>query len=388
MLGTLTLRNLRLRPEAPAILFEGRTITHRAFAERAFRLAAALRRRGVARGDRVAILAENCPEYLESYAAGELGGWASVTVNYRLAAPEIDTILSDSEPRAIIVGTEFLDRLSPEASSRLEHVLVIGDASSDVSYEAALAAEQPEPPPTAPEPDDCAYLIYTSGTTGRPKGVMLSHRGMMEAARITALEKVAQPVDRFALSMPLYHIGGRLTSLSYALHGCTMVLHRNFRPQEFFESLRANHVTATLLAPTMLGDLLETTPADPGVAARAGQAVLFGGADAGSPVAPRHGGVRADLHAVLRDDRIRRPGMRIARPSARARWTRACRAAAALRRPAHDRLRRTGRRSGQRPLPGGRVRRDRHPEPLGHDGLLAEPTGHGGDHPPGLAPHR
>ena len=262
MLGTLTLRNLRLRPEAPAILFEGRTITHRAFAERAFRLTAALRRRGVARGDRVAILAENCPEYLESYAAGELGGWASVTVNYRLAAPEIDTILSDSEPKAIIVGAEFLDRLSPEASSRLEHVLVIGDASSDVSYEAALAAEQPEPPPAAPEPDDCAYLIYTSGTTGRPKGVMLSHRGMMEAARITALEKLTQPVDRFALSMPLYHIGGRLTSLSYALQGCTMVLHRNFRPQEFFESLRKNHVTATLLAPTMLGDLLETTPAD------------------------------------------------------------------------------------------------------------------------------
>ena len=342
MLGTLTLRNSRLRPEAPAILFEGRTITHRAFAERAFRLAAALRRRGVTRGDRVAILAQNCPEYLESYAAGELGGWTSVTVNYRLAAPEIDTILSDSAPKAIIVGAEFLDRLSPEASGRLDHVLVIGDASSDVSYEAALTAEPPEPPPAAPEPDDCAYLIYTSGTTGRPKGVMLSHRGMMEAARITALEKLTQPVDRFALAMPLYHIGGRLTSLSYALHGCTMVLHRNFRPQEFFESLRANHVTATLLAPTMLGDLLETTPADR--ESLPALAKLFYSA-APMPEAllrRRHEGVRADLHAVLRHDRIRRPGNRPARPSAHSRRPRACRAAAALRGPAHDRLRRAG----------------------------------------------
>ena len=85
MLGSLTLRNSRLRPDAAAILFEGRTITHRVFAERALRLAAALRRRGVARGDRVAILAQNCPEYLEAYAAGELGGWTSMTVNYRLA---------------------------------------------------------------------------------------------------------------------------------------------------------------------------------------------------------------------------------------------------------------------------------------------------------------
>ena len=262
MLGTLTLRNRRLRPEAPAILFEGRTVTHRAFAERAFRLTAALRRRGVARGDRVAILAQNCPEYLESYAAGELGGWISVTVNYRLAAPEIDVILSDSEPKAIIVGAELLDRLSREASARLEHVLVIGAASSDVSYEVALTAEQPEPPPDGPEPDDCAYLIYTSGTTGRPKGVMLSHRGMMGAARLTALESLVRPTDRLALTMPLYHIGGRLTSLAYGLHGCTMVLHQNFRPQAFFESLQANRVTTTLLAPTMLGDLLDATPAD------------------------------------------------------------------------------------------------------------------------------
>ncbi len=261
MLGTLTLRNRRLTPEAPAILFEGRTLTHRALAERAFRLAAALRRRGVARGDRVAILAQNCPEYLESYAAGELAGWTSVTVNYRLAAPEIDVILADSEPKAIIVAAGFLDRLSLSASRRLDHVLVIGDVSSDVAYEAALVAEEPEPPPAAPEPDDCAYLIYTSGTTGRPKGVMLSHRGMMEAARLTALESLVRPADRLALTMPLYHIGGRLTSLSYGLHGCPIVLHRNFRPPAFFESLQANNVTATLLAPTMLGDLLDTTPA-------------------------------------------------------------------------------------------------------------------------------
>jgi len=264
MLGTLTLRNSRLRPDAPAILFEGRTITHRVFAERALRLAAALRRRGVARGDRVAILAQNCPEYLEAYAAGELGGWTSVTVNYRLAPPEIDVILADSEPKAMIVGVESLDRLSPAASARLDHVLVIGDASSDVAYDAALAAEEPEPPRAGPEPDDCAYLIYTSGTTGKPKGVMLSHLGMTEAARLTALESLVRPDDRVALTMPLYHIGGRLTSLAYALHGCTIVLHRNYRPRAFFESLRFNDVTATLLAPTMLGDLLETTPAGRG----------------------------------------------------------------------------------------------------------------------------
>ena len=66
---------------------------HRELAERSFRLANALRRLGVKRGHRVAVLAQNCPEYMEIYAAGELGGWTTVTINYRLAAPEISYIL-------------------------------------------------------------------------------------------------------------------------------------------------------------------------------------------------------------------------------------------------------------------------------------------------------
>lgn len=88
-LGSLTLRNCRFRAAQPAIIFEERTITHGAFAERALRLANALIRLGVRRGDRVAILAQNCPEYMETYAAGELAGWTTVTINYRLAGPEI-----------------------------------------------------------------------------------------------------------------------------------------------------------------------------------------------------------------------------------------------------------------------------------------------------------
>src|SRR5258707_3638599 len=108
MRGDLTRRTLRLRADAPAIIFEGRTITHRTFCERAFRLAQALMRRGIARGDRVAVLAQNCPEYMEAYAAAELGGWATVTVNYRLAGPEIAYILADSAPAALIVEKDLL----------------------------------------------------------------------------------------------------------------------------------------------------------------------------------------------------------------------------------------------------------------------------------------
>ncbi|MCC6889212.1 MAG: AMP-binding protein [Hyphomicrobiales bacterium] len=257
MLGDLTRRNLRLRADAPAIVFEGRTIAHRAFAERAFRLSQALRRRGIGRGDRVAVLAQNRPEYMEAYAAGELGGWATVTINYRLTAPEIAYILGDSAPAALIVERELVPKIAEAVLRSLKHVLVLDDEHADTGYEAALAAAAPDDPRVAIAASDTAFLIYTSGTTGRPKGVMLSHGGQTQSARISAIEAQVAPTDRFALTMPLYHIGARNLWLKHSLFGCPIVLHRAFRPQEFIESMRANAVSGTLLAPTMLSDLIE-----------------------------------------------------------------------------------------------------------------------------------
>jgi acyl-CoA synthetase (AMP-forming)/AMP-acid ligase II len=257
MLGNITLRNWKLRGDAPGLIFEDRTFTHRDFAERACRLARALLRIGVRRGDRVAVLAQNCPEYMEAYAAGELGGWITVTINYRLAAPEIAYILDDSRPRVLIAEADLVSRLAPASLARIEHVLAFGGKSPDLDYETALAAEEPLPPEVVVSPDDIAFLIYTSGTTGRPKGVMLSHRGQYWAAQVTGLEMGVRPVDRVAVSMPLYHIGAKNTCLTRQLQGCTIVLHRAFRPDAFFESLTRHQVTETLLAPTMLNDFLD-----------------------------------------------------------------------------------------------------------------------------------
>ncbi|MDH3239674.1 MAG: long-chain-fatty-acid--CoA ligase [Alphaproteobacteria bacterium] len=263
MLGRLVIRNWKLRADHPAVLFEGRTITHGALAERSFRLANALLGRGVRRGDQVAILAQNCPEYMEVFAAGELGGWATVTVNYRLAAPEVDYVLEDSQPKVLVLDPQFAGSVSPRARARLEQVLILGGDEGDEGYERLLASGEPLPPAVEPQPEDCAYVVYTSGTTGRPKGVMLSHRGELQAAQINALVSSIDPRDRCAVTMPLYHIGGKITLLSHSLHGCPIILHRAFRPEAFFESLRSLAVTKTLLAPTMLKDLMDACPCNP-----------------------------------------------------------------------------------------------------------------------------
>jgi len=260
MLGNLVLRNAHLRRDEPAIVFEGRTISHGQFAGRSFQLARALQRLGLGVGDRVAILAQNCPEYLEVYAAGELGGWAIVTINYRLAEPEVSYILGDSKPRVVICEAALLNRLSEAARNTLEHVVTFGGDGPDIDYEPALAAEDPTPPSTDFPPETIAYLIYTSGTTGRPKGVMLTHRGQLWSAHVSAIDMGVRPVDRVAVAMPLYHIGAKNTCLTRSLHGCTVVLHRAFRVEPFFKSMRDYGVTETLLAPTMLSDLLDVYP--------------------------------------------------------------------------------------------------------------------------------
>src|SRR5262245_64068540 len=162
MLGDLTRRNLRLRAEATAIMFEGRSFTHSKVAERAFRLVRALSALGVGPGDRVAVLAQNCPEYMEAYAAAELGGWATVTVNYRLAAPEISFILTDSSPRVLIAESDLLPKVEAGAHGALQHILTIGPGGS---YEDALARAAPDDMRRPVGPDATAFLIYTSGTT-------------------------------------------------------------------------------------------------------------------------------------------------------------------------------------------------------------------------------
>jgi acyl-CoA synthetase (AMP-forming)/AMP-acid ligase II len=260
MLGHLIIRNFKLRRDDPAIIFEGRTISHGEFAARSFQLARALQRLGLQIGDRVAILAQNCPEYLEVYAAGELGGWTTVTINYRLAEPEVAYILADSRPKVVVCEASLLDRLGETARHAVDHIITFGGAGPDIDYEAALAAEEPVAPVAEFAPETIAYLIYTSGTTGRPKGVMLSHRGQLWSAYVSAIDMGVRPTDRVAVAMPLYHIGAKNTCLTRSVHGCAIVLHRAFRVEPFFKSMQDYHVTETLLAPTMLNDLLDAYP--------------------------------------------------------------------------------------------------------------------------------
>ena len=192
------------RPEAAAIEFGGVARTWAELGDRVQRAAAALRAAGIGPGDRIAVLDLNHPSCLELTLACAQIGAANAVVNFRLAPPEIVYVVHDSTARILLVGPEFASGVEQvrEKLSDVERVVRVGGEADE--YEAWLAANDPDDRRHDGSPDDCFVQLYTSGTTGFPKGVMLTHRGLLTHAANVAAETDIGPDDVFQVAMPLF----------------------------------------------------------------------------------------------------------------------------------------------------------------------------------------
>ena len=266
ILGLIAERNARLWPDEPALIYEGRTLSHRDFANLVRRSAHALRSLGLQRQDRVAILSKNSPEYLALYVAAGLVGFVAVGINYRLSAAEQADILRDCEPQFFLFEDEYAERAGELRSALQPEVpmFCMGTPPAGLtSWSALLAAAPATLPDRLGEPGDTLLMIYTSGTTGKPKGVLLSNEGMVETAREYALAQGAQPADRMLIIMPFYHIGGTSQLLTYMIVGAPVVLHRVFEAERILDSIQQHQVTAAHFAPTMIQLMLDVQEREP-----------------------------------------------------------------------------------------------------------------------------
>lgn len=218
-----------MRPDKVALRFEGASTTWSQLSRRSLQLAAGLADGGVGHEDRVAILTLNHPWFVETvFGANSLGAMA-VPLSFRLAPPELDYILQDCEPAAVVVDASLLPllRAAPSAAS-IRTVVVIGEdaAVGDwLAYEDVIAGHEPIDLPDVSE-ESSALIMYTSGTTGRPKGVMLSHRNMQVQAMtcIRAME-MFDDSDVGFLTAPFFHIAGLGSIVANILVGGTVVIH-------------------------------------------------------------------------------------------------------------------------------------------------------------------
>lgn len=265
-LGDVLRNNAYKFPNEMAFKHKGRSVTFAAHLARGNRLASALWKRGIRRQDRVSILSQNSMEFMEAFAACELAGFIAATVNWRLAPPEIQWILSDSTPRILIFEAQYaavVERIRDKLSF-IEAFLCFGGPvpAWAEDYEAVLETGDAEGAPTRPLPDEIMHLIYTSGTTGRPKGVMRTHRGEIAVAILMATELGLIVSDILQLMMPVFHVGARFLQLAAHIRGASVVLHQGFDPAEIVDTIERERVTMTHMAPTMVQAVLNVPGID------------------------------------------------------------------------------------------------------------------------------
>src|SRR3954470_14619992 len=146
-----------------SLVYDGRSFSFGEQRSRIYRLANVLYEMGVRRQHRVAILAQNSNAYVEVYAAGEVAGFITVAINYRLAAAEIEYIVKDSAPSVLIFDAEYA-AIAQDIRAKypdIRHFIVIGEGALDgaENYEALLAKSSDQTPKTRSRPTDVAYLI-------------------------------------------------------------------------------------------------------------------------------------------------------------------------------------------------------------------------------------
>lgn len=228
--------------------------------ERANRLNDAAARMGLKKGSRAAILSRNRPEYIEVYALSK-SGVIVVPLNWRLAANELLRLLSHAAPEILFVD----DVNRGVAESLREHLpfvrhFVALDECGDhwLSYEALLSTGSAREPGEAAQPGDVLCLMYTSGTTAAPKGVALTHAGLLGNARTAVDEMLGlTEQDRTLAAMPLFHVGGMWYHLFPSLAaGCTTLLLSEFDAGTVLRQLEEHRITNLHLVPTMIAAIL------------------------------------------------------------------------------------------------------------------------------------
>ena len=248
----------RLTPHKLAVRDSHRRLSYAEWDVRATRLAAGLLGLGLAKGDRVAVIAHNRLEWMEIYAGMARAGLLVVPLNFRLTGPEIAYILGHAEVAAVIAGPGFcatVDDVRGELTVPQSRFIAVGaDTEPDgwTGYEALLdGADTTTVLPEVGPQDHCA-LMYTSGTTGRPKGAIRAHGGSTLIALATALEMGFTHDDTALLVMPLCHANSLYFGTTFVHLGATIVIddRPSFDPEAVMRTLAEERVTFTSLVPT------------------------------------------------------------------------------------------------------------------------------------------
>jgi len=251
LVGDIPYNNKQHFPDKVGIVDETARYTWRETNSRVNRLANSMIDFGLKKGDRVAIISENCHQYLEFLFASAKAGLISVTLNYRLSVEQMCAILNDCEPKLVFIHEAFRNIVKPLQNSMpsIEYFVGIGQ-NADCAFEFLELIEKSsdDEPNVEISEQDVHRIQYTTGTTGRPKGVMLTHENTIFNCIWRVLTKIgALSMNDVVLEwMPFFAAGGQGKAISHCFLGCKTVLCK-FKAETVLTIVEKEQVTCTTL---------------------------------------------------------------------------------------------------------------------------------------------
>lgn len=245
-------------PNKIAVKDKGRQLSFKEWNERSNRLANVLTSLGIGKGDKFAILAYNCIEWMEIYAAASKGGQVAVPINFRLAGPEIEYIVCHSDSKAFIVAREFVETINHiRPNLKIPESCYITFGSEIIpegwrSYEGIMASASIEEPAVTVDGSDPWMIMYTSGTTGKPKGAVRNHQATIAEFLINIVELGFKHDDIGLLVMPMCHINSVFYSFVFTYIGASCFVYNMtaFNPEDLLKTIEEERVTFISLVPT------------------------------------------------------------------------------------------------------------------------------------------
>ena len=248
-------RARRLYAHREAVVDGDRRMTYGQFFDRCDRWSAALQKKGVRHGDRVAVIAPNTHAMLEQfYAVPQLGG-VVVPLNYRLTADDFAYMIQHSGSRVVCVHSDYLDTVDGirERLNGVEHFVALeGSRAGWLNYESLLADATPEFTRPDIAENDLLAINYTSGTTSRPKGVMITHRNAWVNAVGTLVHHPMTQADRYLWTLPMFHANGWTFVWIVTAVGGTHVCLRKVDASSVYANVAQERITTLCAAPTVL----------------------------------------------------------------------------------------------------------------------------------------
>ena len=238
-----------------------REMTWRVFDEKANRMANLLLKRGIKKGDKVAILLMNCLEWLPIYFGILKTGAIAVPLNFRYTAEEIKYCLDLSETIALILGPEFIGRVETiyDQIPKVKTLFFAGENRPTFAenYDRLTANCSSEAPQIKLTDEDDAAIYFSSGTTGFPKAILHTHRSLMSACYTENKHHGQKHEDNFLCIPPLYHTGAKMHWFGSLLSGSKAVLLRGIKPEWILKTVSEEKITIVWLLVPWAQDILD-----------------------------------------------------------------------------------------------------------------------------------